>query len=235
MTRNLFLILTIFTSALSSFGQHNFGLRANLGISYLTTRIASLIPQQEQKFYPMPSGQIGIYYSYQIAEKFNIATDLLFIPIYGRDRIKTVNNSVIGNSNGYQSEAYFYRQIYNLGFPIYFGYNYKKININIGFQTHYVLTSGGKQKGSNTINGNTQKNESKMEKLGINKIDYGPRVGIVYEKSDKLSFNANYYFGLTNLLENSIVNSFWVWKVQLLTFGINYKLLGHKKEVKATE
>jgi hypothetical protein len=236
MTRNLFLILTIFTSALSSFGQHNFGLKANLGLSYLTTRMELSSTQKiEQTFYPMPSGQIGLYYSYQMTEKFTIGTDLLFIPIYGRERMKIFLSDINGNLNGNQSEAYYNRHIYNLGFPIYFGYKYKRFNYNLGAQLHYALTSGAKEKGDMTINGSTLHFENRAKKLGINKIDYGLRAGIVFEKSDRVSLNANYYFGLTSLLENSSFNSFWVWKVQLVTFGVNYKLFGQKKEDKATE
>jgi hypothetical protein len=236
MTRKLFLILTIFTSALTSFGQHNFGLKANLGLSYLTTRLELSSTQQiEQTFYPMPSGQIGLYYSYQMTEKFIIGTELLFIPIYGRERIKIFYSDINGNLNGNQSDTYYNRNIYTLGFPIYLGYNYKRFNYNLGAQLHYALTSGGKEKGDMILNGNTLHFENKAKKLEINKIDYGLRAGIVFEKSDRLSLNANYYFGLTNLIDDSSFSSFWVWKVQLVTFGINYKLFGQKKEDKAPE
>jgi hypothetical protein len=236
MTKKLFSILSIFTFSLTSFGQHSFGLKTNVGLSYLTTRTELSSKQQvEQKFYPIPSGQIGFYYIFQITEKYTLGTELLFIPILGRERMTIFNTDINGNLNGDKGEAYYNRRIYNLGFPIYLGYNYNKMNFNIGIQTHYALASGGKEKGYAVINGSTSKFENQSKKLGINKLDYGLRAGIVFEKSDKLAFNGNYYFGGTNLIEDSSAKSFMVWKAQLLTFGITYKLIGRKKEFKTME
>jgi hypothetical protein len=228
--------LTIFAFSLTSFGQHNFGFKTNVGLSYLSTRIQFSSTQNvEQKFYPMPSGQIGIYYIFQLSEKFTLGTELLFIPIFGRERMTVLFTDINGNINGDKSEVYYNRRIYNMGFPFYLGYNYKKMNFNLGIQTHYALTSGGKEKGNVAINGSNFKYENKAKKLGINNLDYGLRAGIVIENSDKLAFNGNYYFGITNLLESSSVRTIAEWKAQMLTFGITYKLIGHKKEFKTTE
>lgn len=182
----------------------------------------------------MPSGQGGLFYNFQFKDKFLIGTDVLLIPIYGHEYLKLPLVDINRNSVGV-SEDHIYRHIYYLGIPVYFGYSFKKVNINLGFQTNFVLASGGEVKGNATYNGQYNTWDNKVNKLGINNYDYGVRAGLLYKLSDKLSIETNYYFGLTNLIKDSQLSKFDTWKVQQWTVGLRYNLFSHSGQTTVIE
>ena len=210
---------------MTAFGQYNFGLKANGGLSYLSTHFKSNPPQHEtEKFYYQPSGQGGLFYNFQFKCKFLIGTEVLFIPIYGKEYFKLPLTDQNGNLNGEYSEDNIYRHIYYLGVPVYVGYSFRKLNINLGFQVNFVLASGGEEKGHATYNGQYSAWDNRYDNLYINNYDLGARPGVLYKLSEKFSIEANYYFGLKNILRNSSIKPYWIWKVQQMTVGLRYKL-----------
>jgi opacity protein-like surface antigen len=235
-TRHLFSTLTAVTIFFTAFGQHEFGLKANGGLSYLSTVFQSSPPQQQtQKFYFRPSGHGGLFYNFNFKDKFLIGTEVLFVPIYGKEYSKLPFTDINGNLTGEYSEDNIYRHIYYLGVPVYFGYNFKKLNVNLGFQTNFVLASGGEEKGQAIYQGQLYTWENKGDKLDINSYDYAARAGLLYKLSDRLSIETNYYYGLTNLLKDSSIKPYWTWKVQQWTVGLRYKLFAHRAKTTETE
>jgi len=225
--KKLFLALTVVLglTVLTAVGQHLIGAKVNGGLSYLLTEFESSPPQHEtQKFYPMPSGQLGLFYNFHFKDKFLIGTEIIFIQIQGKDYLKLPFTDINGNLTGEYSEQNTWRHITYTGIPIYFGYSFKKLNINLGFQTNFVMASGGRDKGQATYNGQFYTWENKGDALNIKKYDYGVRPGLLYKLSDKFSVETNYYLGLTNLIKDSQLSSFWAWKVQQWTVGLRYKL-----------
>ena len=226
--RQFIIVLTIQIICLTASAQHGFGVKANGGLSYITTVMSG----QNQKFYFRPSGQSGLFYSFHFKNRFYIGAEVLFVPIYGKEYfiVKYTDNN--GNYTGKYVEDIIYRYIYNLGIPIYFGSSYKKFNINLGLRTHFVLASGGREIGKTFYNGQLYTWNNRADKLGINNRDYGVSIGLLYKLSDQISIETNYYYGLTNLLKDRSLTKNWTWRVQQVTLGLRYKFFSidsHKK------
>jgi hypothetical protein len=207
----------------TALAQSDFGLTINGGVSYFTTKLESqLPPTQSQKFYPMPSGQGGMFYNLHLHSKFLFGAELLFVPIEGKEVLKTEELDQNGAPTGLFITDNLWRHVYYLGLPVYFGYNLKKVNVNLGFQVNYTLASGGKEKGEAPFNGSITTWEYTSDKLAIDKYDYGVRAGFLYKLNDQFSIEANYYHGLNNILEDTQISNFWKWKVQQMTVGLHY-------------
>ena len=210
-------------------------MKLNGGLSYLYTYFESNPPQNEtQKFYVMPSGQAGLFYNSLIKDKFLFGTEVLIFQIEGKDYLKLPLVDQNGPTGEY-SEDWTYRHISYLGVPVYFGYSFKKLNVNLGLQANFVLLSSGREIGHATYQGQYYEWDNKGKKLGINFLEYGTRGGLLYKLSDKLSIETNYYYGLTNLLKDSSIKKYWTWRVQQWTVGLRYNIFPRGQTTTPTE
>lgn len=206
-----------------TFGQHNFGVKINPGVSYFTTKLESY--NTDQKFYPMPSGQGGLFYDYRFASNYLLTAELLYLRVDGKEYMKIMYFDSNGNLTGEYGEDWIWRHVSFVGIPVYAGYSYNKWNVNLGIQTNFVIESGGREKGNATINGEYHSFENKSDQLGIDKISFGPRAGAIYKLNDRFSLEANYYYGVNNLLSPDPISESWKWRVQQLTVGVRFNLL----------
>ena len=223
--KRLFTNIILFAFTMIAFGQQSIGVKLNGGLSYLKKEIIMNPPvPMTQEFYPVLSGQGGLTYSYCYKNKFLLGTELIYSQIEGKGYLKTPSSVI----NGVFSNEYItnnsLQHIYYLGVPIYFGFIYKKLNINLGVQTNFALASGGLEKIQASYDGELISYDIKKDDLGINKVDFGARLGLFYRLSDKFSIEANYYCGLTNLLKNKSLFDSPIWQVQQLTIGLRYNL-----------
>ncbi len=219
-----FLHLILFSLySLLSFSQHDFGVKVNGGVSKITSKFNSDITTQ--KFYFVPSGQAGFFYSFSIKKSF-IGAETLFSQIEGKERlsIPIVDNN--GNSAGEDLDIV-YRHISYLSLPIYYGFKFKKLIINLGIQSSLALASSGEERGQ--FGGIVVSNN--FTKLNIDNYDFGIRAGIFVSLSKKFSLEVNYYYGINNILSNSVNIPNWSWKVQQATIGIRYKLFSKEKTI----
>jgi len=234
--KRLFTNIILFAVTVSAFGQQSFGIKINAGFSYLKTERVTY-PQipETQKFYPVLSGQGGLTYSYSFNSKFQIGTELLYTQIEGKEVFNgfsglLTNNTFISDGS---YEINMSRHIYYLGLPIYVGYNFNKLNVNVGVQGNFKL--GGSTHwtaSSSSNNGATESYESGSNKLDINKFDYGLRLGVFYKLTEKYSIEANYYHGLSDIINGGFISGSPFWSVQQLTVGIRYNLFELNKRKK---
>ena len=227
MTRILLTILTTLTINMTAFGQLDFGLKANFGLSRLSTKLTTS-QQLTQKFHFVPSGQGGLFYNLHLREKFLIGAELLLIQIEGKEYLEIPSTDINGNLTGEVGTDNIWRHITYFGLPIYFGYNFKKLNVNIGLQTNFTLASSGREKGQVPDGyGGIATWDNKFSKLGIDDLDYGARAGLIFQHTDKFSLEIIYYYGINNILKDEIIskNLNWKWKVQQMTIGLRYKFI----------
>jgi len=217
--KKIVIILAALTICLSSNGQHDIGLKLNGGLSYLNTKIQSNITNQ--KIYFCPSGQGGLFYNFHFLDKYMVGAELLFIQIEGKEYFEIPFTDETGNLTGEYGSENFWHHISYLGVPVYFGYSIKKFNINLGFQINFALTGSAREKGQAIYHGDLSTWENKYYTLGIDRYDFGPRAGLIFNLSKRLSIETNYYYGLNNILKNHLGT--WKWKVQQLTVGLRYK------------
>jgi hypothetical protein len=161
---------------------------------------------------------------------------MLFIPIEGKEYLKIPATDNNGNFTGEYTEDNIYRHIYYLGVPVYFGYSFKKLNVNLGFQTNFVLASSGEEKGQVILGGQSYTWNNKSKDLGINSYDFGARFGLLYKLSDRFLIETNYYYGLTNIIKVSsdALKKNWTWKVQQVTIGLRYKIFSRNSQTTKT-
>ncbi len=217
-----FLNLIFFSlCSLLSFSQHDFGVKVNGGVSKITSKFNSDITTQ--KFYFVPSGQAGFLYSFSIRKSF-IGAEILFSQIEGKEQltIPIIDNN--GNSAGEDIDI-IYRHISYLSIPIYYGFKFKKLNINLGIQSSLALASSGEERGQ--FGGTAISNN--FAKLNIDNYDFGARAGMFINLSKRFSIDLNYYYGINNILNDNVNIPNWSWKVQQATIGLCYKLFSKER------
>jgi hypothetical protein len=226
--KKLILLITVIILSFSAFGQHDLGLKLNGGVSCLNMNPHSRL--QDQKDRLQFSGQGGVYYNYTLPKHFMVGAELLFVQIEGKTYNKILFTDELGNYIGDFGTYKILQNISYFGLPVYFGYKIKKFTINLGFQVNYMLTGSAIEKGEVTFKGETSTFKNIHKKLAIDNFDYGPRIGFTYGLSERFSLEANYYYGLNNLLTNSIGRM--KWNIQQCTLGLQLKLFKVAKSSK---
>ena len=213
-----FIVLMILS--LSSKAQHNFGLKVLGGMSYITTKFESSSPII-QRYYLRPTYQMGFYFNKYITKKTLFGSEFLVMQMEGEDLLKMVLIDPGGPYNGMIATTYAYRHITYFGLPIYFGYKIGRFNINGGIQINYAFRTAGE---SVTYLNNNKYSSSRTGYLNINPFNYGPIVSLILHKTNRLSFEINYYNGYNDLLKQSSISPYWHWLAQQSTIGIRYQL-----------
>jgi hypothetical protein len=125
-----------------------------------------------------------------------------------------------------------YERISYFSLPVYFGYAYKRLTINGGFQVSYAFSSSGRSE-SNYVNMIFFKDDPlpykreggmnrELSDLAIKDFDFGPRAGAIYRLTNKLSIEGMFYYGIQNI--NQLKSSNEELKIQQMTLGIRYAL-----------
>lgn len=214
--------MILLTINLSVFGQHNFGLKTNGGLSKISNDLNSDFTTQNIHF--SPSGGGGLFYNWKFGDKSALGVELLFIQIEGKERIETAATDPYGSPRGEIIIHNLWRHVSYIGVPIYYGLKLKKLTINFGFQTSFTLTSSGRIKGQSSYNGTIRTWDDNISELNIDSFDFGPRAGIIFNLTDKFAVDGTYYYGVNNILGNDIGLD-WTWKVQQVTVGLRYTFL----------
>lgn len=223
------LLITLLATNLTVFGQHNFGLKANGGLSKISTNLNSSISTIPF----VPSGHGGLFYNLQLGDKSLLGAELLFIQIEGKERIETPEIDH-GIPTGELIINNFWRHISYIGLPIYYGLKIKKLTINLGFQASFTLTSFERKKGQAPYNGGIITWDNKYDKLYIDSYDFGPRAGLIFNLTDKFAIEGMYYYGINNILDNDITID-RTWRVQQVTVGFRYAFPTKTKNEKEQE
>lgn len=227
----LFIALTI-----SAFGQQ-FGVTVRGGISRiygeLGTENFSASPYSISPTSSLfsPSFQSGIYYLLLTGKNTSLGTELLYTKVQG-GQTNTFDYYFIMQRVAYGTKTT-RENISWWSLPVYFGVTMKRLTVNGGFQFSYLLSSSGSVR-TNTIQlpkpvdidhlwpyyGGSSKFD--MNNLSIKDVDYGPRIGVVYRLTTKLSIEGMFYYGISNI--NQLKSSDEPLKIQQMTLGVRYAL-----------
>lgn len=204
-------------------GQHKLGLKINGGLSKISNSFNSSNSNGTDKF--TLSGQTGFFFNMNLGAKSVLGGELLFNQIEGKDNFRIEFTDATGNSVGF-SNGNIFKHISYLSVPIYYGIKFNKTLVNVGFQTSFVLANSGRQKGKATLNGEESEIDLKYDKLFIDRMDFGPRAGIIFDLNDNFAVEGTFYYGIKNLLGSP---SSFTWKIQQATVGFRYTFLEIKK------
>jgi hypothetical protein len=226
--KRAFVIIILIISNLTLFGQHNFGINLNGGISRIG---CDYYPYRAQRSLFSVSGQSGLFYNLFLGKRTILGTELLFIQIEGKEKTQVYPYGYDPYLFAGQGNADLYQHISYLGIPIYYGIQLKRWNINIGNQASYVLTSSGKEIGSLTRKSVDSIWDNKIKKLNIPNFDFGFRAAIVYKLSGTFSIEGTYYYGFRRILGYAYqsLRTFRT-NIQQLTIGLRYSFLNNSRE-----
>lgn len=207
--------------------QLSMGIVLNPAISYFSTKFDQSEPSYStQSFYPMPSVQGGLYVDYSLGEHSVLSAELLFLQVQGKEKMVTEAIGTNGELLGFTITEHISRGVSYFGVPIYYGYRFGKAEYNLGFQVNYAAASYGHEWGGFTDTSDTYYSwDNKANKLYIDKFSFGPRVGFRWQLASRWAINANYYFGLNNILADADISKYWHWKVQQFSVGVQFRLL----------
>jgi len=210
MKRYLLVLLSLLVTG-SILGQSRFGLRADLGISRSYGR------QDELKMHPAAQG--GIFYELDLGQKSILGGKLMFTQIEIKDEDK--GHVTAGNYTYFIATRTNYHLSY-LSIPLYYGFKFNSISVNLGVEPSYHLINASNRKTETLINGvknTTISNYSSFSNL----FDIGTRIGVVYHFNDKLNLEVQYYLDLNKIIGDDIYQSY-TDRVDQLTIGIAYIL-----------
>ncbi len=225
-------ILAILLFSFSVYGQQNIGVKVNGGLSGIFIYDNST-QQIKQKSYFVASGQGGLLYNLSLGNKSLFGAEFLFIQIEGKGRSEIPFTDQNGNPTGEYGVDNFFTHITYVGLPIYYGFKIKKLTLNLGAQTAYAIASGGREKGQAADGyGGITTWDNKFDKLNIDAFDFGARVGLIFNLTNRFAIEGTYYYGISNILKKNVNNSELKWKIQQITIGLHYTFFTiNKKEI----
>lgn len=223
------LILFIFIAFnFTAFSQREFGVKVSGGLSKITSSMELMNTTPSTPF--VPSGQAGLYYHLSLSKKSSLGAELLFSQIAGKENYKWDFKDL----GDYYGEGTLYctigRHISYFSLPVYYGLTYNKLTFNGGFQVSHALSSRYDQNKVFYIHNGVKENvdNPQTSKLYVRDYDFGPRVGIVYQLSDKLSIEGTYYYSLTDISYPKLAEA--AWKIEQITLGLRCALKAKKEE-----
>ncbi|HEY3371571.1 MAG TPA: outer membrane beta-barrel protein [Prolixibacteraceae bacterium] len=233
--KHLFVLVCLIAINSWAFGQQQFGVKVSGGISRLYGALEDHNhPPGTMTTSFSPSGQAGLYYNFPVGKNSAIGAELLYSHVEGgqtyqwnfKDDNYTDVKSLESNGSDYTFE-----QISYLSLPVYYGYTFKRLTINAGFQISYAFSSAGHNESNYVIiiideNDDLYKRGGGMNRelnaLPIKDFDFGPRAGVIYRLTNRLSIEGMFYYGIQNI--NQITTSVEELKIQQMTLGIRYAL-----------
>ena len=226
----IFFILILLNFDSNMYGQHTVGIKLNAGLSNVLVRYNNR-QTLHHKFYPQASYQSGIYYSTSLSRKLKLGSEIIFIQINGKEFIGIPFTDINGKPiDGFSFDT-LWRHFSYVGLPIYVGYNYKKLNVNLGLQTNLRLGGNISEKGGANNNGDTLTWKNKYTDLsGFDKFDFGLRAGFILNLNKNFALEGNYYYGINNILKNN--PKFLKDKIRQLTVGLRVKCFTANRKTK---
>lgn len=240
------MIKLFFASILStiyfiSFGQHEFGIKINGGLSKITANLN--LSNGSTRYSFAPSGQVGLFYNINFGKKSQLTVEPLFSQIGSKEKMQF--NSYLDNLGNPVEKLATINIDYHISYfsiPIYYGFKIKGLTLNLGLQTSLAIANRLYYV-SNTPNGGsialskdeefTFKNKGKG-KSNIDFYDFGLRSGLVFNLNKRFAIEATYYYGINNILGTNAPSK-WNWKVQQITIGLRYTFLKRVKDNKPPE
>jgi hypothetical protein len=211
MIKYRLIVLLFFLNNSTVFSQGLIGFKTNLGLSMIMTKTNPALKNMERRI-PGLYFESGFYFHYFFNSsstlKPMIGAEFLGSQVNDRIQIFTVFQDPFGGSAGSLKED-IWRELTYISYPVYFGITLNKVSLNFGIQFSNLFSSKQRDRVDVEFSGEHTITETKSEVWGIVHNDYGIRQGVIYNYSKRVLFEANYYAGLKNLLENSLPEFKW--------------------------
>jgi hypothetical protein len=223
LKRRILLTLATLTVCMFTYGQYDIGIKLGGGYSRMYDSYTPLNFTHTMQF--QPSGQFGFYCLYHINSTFSFGTELFFVRINGKETNTRIVYDSLNKANA-QGTDIFHTHISYVAVPAYFGIVIKKFTINVGAQVLLRFHTNGLETFKITEGRIDTSWSNKIDSLPIKGINIVPRLGVVYQLTNRFSVEATYYCGINNILKSCITDR--TWRTQQITMGVRFKLY-HKE------
>ncbi|MFT5823889.1 MAG: hypothetical protein ACI8ZM_005154 [Crocinitomix sp.] len=216
----------------SLLAQHHFGAKLGLGISKSDKNInSSEYIGFESKY--APSGTLGLYYNYELNERFFIGVDLMCSQLNGRENgaFYSKNYEMDGEETVVVLEEFMYwsikRHFTYLTLPIYVGINLKELQFSVGLQWGVLFRERIIRVTNFHESEGVPESIVKSKNSVVDPLDFGINLGLRYSFNEKWKVHANFYHGMNDL---NVPNEFDLeptnpWHNSQFTVGISYRLI----------
>jgi len=196
------------------------GIKANAGASMVDYNFGSgALVVYSNKLQGAFNG--GMYFNNILNDNESFCFEILFLQMNGLLHQDFSFTDSLGNPGSVNTDDYYHLSY--LSIPLYYKYSISKFSIGIGVQVSYLLGSKDEFHYSVLEYGQASDTSYTVKNLPITKFDYGPKLMLFYQLSNKLSLSLDYYYGLQNLYND--VNSLGITeKNQQFSFGVAYRL-----------
>ena len=123
------------------FCQHIFYAKCDGGLSRIAAAADLDLTIHKNSF--SFSGQEALVYNMLRKKRSLYGAELVFVQITGKERSENYESGIPGDLTGSYFTEDIRRIIYYFGIPVYYGFRYKKLNVNLGFQTLFTMKSRG--------------------------------------------------------------------------------------------
>lgn len=216
------IFFVILLSYFNSYGQKSMGIKLNGGVSrvFITEKNGKSFNHSN---YSQLTYNGGVYFSRILSPRLKLGTEIIFSRINGKDNFNYLIPADSINSNKRDYSNTVWRKYSYLGFPIYIGYFYKKINLILGLQTNFKLGGYEQEIGRIYVNGGASSWNRKYSTLnGTNLIDLGIRSGLIFDVTKRIGIESNFYFSLNNINKGDNTSN---WRKKNGSFTMNYPVI----------
>jgi hypothetical protein len=226
----IILILTLLIGQTLS-AQHQFGVKLGLGTSKSDPNFVNTEYSQFQVNY-QASGTAGVYYKYDLNERFYIGADMNFSQIEGQidaqyfGFFQEIDGEIITVTEVNTANATTNYHLSYLALPIYIGAKTGNFEVALGWQTAFMLRGTSFSDISTLVLGDWVKSTKSSDNLGFDQLDFGLNIGLGFKLNEKWKIHTNFYQGLNDILPSDLIvlGPINPWKNSQFTAGISFKL-----------
>lgn len=217
----IFLLPIFILVSLQILAQHSIGLKLNFGISsrktsYTFPPSVTIGITTANKL--APSFSLGGFYEYNFGKNSALSAELLYTALNGTEDFNRQLSDKDRNVTGFENSTLTTRVSF-IALPISYTYQIKNFRILLGFQTSIDVASSGEMKITRVENGIQTDMTMNSETVAQDKGDFGVRLGLCYDLSNKVALEINFYEGMNDMADSESTKI----KYRQMVFGVRYK------------
>ncbi len=201
-----------------------FGITGNVGLSKIDYDLGEL---ENKKDKLRLSSNLGLFFEKKLKQKSGLGAKLLWVSLKGETEVSdielfTINPETLMREPLGSRTSFTTFHLNYIGVPIYYLYNTKKLTLNAGIQTMFLINASSRFREDVFFNDEAPRILSEGDNnFEFKRIDVGATIGVSYALSKKLSLTSSLYYGLLNVDKNSSSSE---KKNRQITLGLNYYL-----------
>lgn len=217
----IFVLPILMLVSLQAFAQHSIGLKLNFGASSHKTSYTfppGFTPGITIESKLAPSFSVGGFYEFNFGKNSAFSAELLYTELYGKEDFNRQLFDQDRNVTGFENSTITTRVSF-IALPISYTYQIRNFRILLGLQTSIDVASSGEMKITRVENGIQTDMTMTSETVAQDKGDFGVRLGLCYDLSNKVALEINFYEGMNDMADSESTKI----KYRQMVFGLRYR------------